>query len=76
MTIQSAYDTVISGQSDIIKVKAGEQTPEILMFDNDVTVKIEGGYDDSFSSVVSDSECIGTLTISGGQVTISDLIIK
>ena len=76
MTIQSAYDSIPSGQTDTIMVKAGEQTPEHLYFDRDVTVRVEGGYDESFKNIISDTSFYGTLTITGDTVAVSDLVIK
>lgn len=75
-TIQSAYDSIPSDLFDTIKIKAGDQAPGDLMFDRNVTVRLEGGYDDIFENVVSDTSFFGTLTISGNPVTVSDLIIK
>ena len=75
-TIQQAYDAIPSGQADTIRVKAGEQAPGDIMFERDVTLRLEGGYDDLFSSIVSDTEFIGTLTIKGDPVTIANVIIK
>ena len=75
-TIQFVYDGITSGQIATIKVKAGLQASENLMFDRDVTFRLEGGYDQIFTNIVGDTSFNGTLTISDGQATISDLIIK
>lgn len=74
--VQDAYDSIPSGFTDTIRVKEAEQSPENLIFDRDVTVRLEGGYDAAFTGVLSSSEYSGTLTVSGNPVTISDLIIK
>ncbi len=76
MSMQAAYDGITSGQADTIMVKAGEQTPETLHFDRDATVSIAGGYNDTFTAVISDTSYYGSLTISGAPVTVSNLIIK
>jgi len=76
LTIQRVYDNIPSGQTDTIMVKAGEQAPENLYFDRDVTVRVQGGYDDIFTNIISDTSFYGTLTISGGPVTLSNLIIN
>jgi len=76
MTIQRVYDNIPSGQTDTIMVKAGEQTPENLYFDRSVTIRVQGGYDDIFTNVISDTSFYGTLTISGGSVTLANLIVK
>ena len=75
-TIQYVYDSIASGQFATIKVKAGLQASENLMFDRDVTIRIEGGYDHIFTNIIGDTSFYGTLTISDGHATISDLIIK
>jgi len=46
------------------------------MFDRNVTLRLEGGYDDVFENIVSESSFYGTLTISGAPVTIMNLKIK
>jgi hypothetical protein len=76
MTIQYVYDSIPSGQTDTIMVKAGEQAPENLYFDRDVTIRLIGGYDHIFTNIIGDTSFYGTLTITGGPVTVSDLIIK
>ncbi|WP_303722310.1 hypothetical protein [Malonomonas rubra] len=76
MTMQNAYDGILSGQTDTIKIRAGEQSPENLYFDRDVTINLQGGYDAAFANVISDTSFYGTLTLSGDPVTISNLIIK
>lgn len=75
-TIQQAYDSIASGQFAKIKIKAGDQVPGDLMFDRDVTISLEGGYDHIFTNIIGDTSFYGTLTITGGSVTVSNLIIK
>jgi len=41
-----------------------------------VSVTLQGGYDNIFDTIVSNTEYFGTLTITGGAVFVSDLIIK
>ena len=74
--IQVAYDSIPLGQSDTMKVKAGDQGIVGLLFDRDVSVVFEGGYDDLFENSISSTTMSGSLTISDGQANISDLIIK
>ncbi len=52
-TIQTAYDSIPLGQSDAMKVKAGDQGILGLDFDRNVSVVLEGGYDDLFENVIS-----------------------
>ena len=78
-TTQDAYDNIALGESDTMKVKAGLQGILDLLFDRDVSVIFEGGYDDLFENlhpVTPYTIMNGTLIISGGQATISNLIIK
>jgi uncharacterized repeat protein (TIGR02543 family) len=75
-SIQTAYDSVPLGQTATIKAKAGDQASGDLYFDRDVTFKLKGGYNDIFTDFVSYTLLYGTLTISGGPVTVSNLIIK
>jgi len=77
LTMQSAYDSIPASQADSIKVKAGEQAPENLFFDRDVTISLQGGYDDSFVNTTSTMTSFsGSLTISGSPVTVTNLVIK
>lgn len=76
MTIQSVYDNIASGQTDTIMVKAGEQTPEHLYFDRDVTVRVQGGYDEFYTNIISNTSFYGSITIAGGPVTVLNMIIK
>ena len=50
-SIQLAYNNI--GNSDVIKVKASYPITETLVFDRDVTIRFEGGYDEVFSGIVS-----------------------
>jgi probable HAF family extracellular repeat protein len=75
-TIQYVYDGLTSGQVAKIKVKAGLQDSENLIFDRDVTLRLEGGYDDIFTNIIGSTSFYGSLTITGGSVTVSDLVIK
>ncbi len=76
LSMQSAYDAIVSGQSDTVKVKAGEQTPENLYLDRDVSARIQGGYDNVFTDIISATEFFGSLTVVNGSVIVSELIIK
>ena len=54
-TIQYVYDSITSGQFATIKVKAGLHASENLMFDRDVTIRLEGGYDHIFTNIIGDT---------------------
>ena len=75
-TIQIAYDSIASGQSGTVKVKAGDQSPADLIFDRAVILTLEGGYDHIFSNIIGITSFYGSLTIKEGSVTISNLVIK
>jgi len=78
--IQSAYDMAPTGEGamDTIKIKAGDVDYENLNFNREVIIRLEGGYDNNFSSVVSETTLEGTLTIwgLGNTVIIDKLIIR
>ncbi len=73
-SIQQAYNNI--GSSDVIKVKASYPITEALVFDKDVSIRLEGGYDGFFAGIVSATILNGRLTISAGQVTVSNIIIR
>jgi hypothetical protein len=71
-TIQSAYDA--SSGDDLIQALAGDFM-EDLLFELDIAVTIEGGYESGF--VTEDGfTTIKSLTISNGSVTIENLVIQ
>jgi len=59
-----------------MKIKASDPIIENLIFDRDVTIRFEGGYDEVFTGIVSATTLNGRLTISAGQVTVSNVIIR
>ena len=73
-SIQQAYNNI--GSSDAIKVKASYSIAESLVLGRDVTTRFEGGYDDLFVGIESVTILNGSLTISAGQVIVSNLIIR
>lgn len=79
-SIQSAYDMAPTGQSvsDTIKAKAEVISYQDVIFDREVVIHLEGGYDDAFSNVVSNTIFEGTITIrgTGNTVIMKDLIVK
>ena len=74
-SMQVAYDVIPEGGTDVIKVKAGEQTGN-LVIDRNVNVTIDGGYDSTISNVVSYTILYGTLTITNGTFVSNNLIIN
>jgi len=75
-TIRQAYDSIQLGGSDTIEIKASYPLIENLVLDRNVSVLLEGGYDDVFGSIISATTLNGPLTFSSGQVTVSNIIIK
>jgi len=75
-SIQTAYDNAVDGE--IIKVQASDTfVTENLVFDQNKSVTLRGGYDCNFSiNPVSSRMSSGSLKISNGSVTIENLIIK
>jgi subtilisin family serine protease len=71
-TIQLAYDAATSGQT--IKMRA--QILTVPIFDRDISVTLQGGYDCVFLSDPGWTTLNGNLTISAGSVKIENLIIK
>jgi len=74
LNIQQAYNNI--GSSDVIKVKASYPITEALVLDRNVTISLEGGYDDLFAEIESATTLTGRLIISAGQVIISNIIIR
>lgn len=63
------------GGSNEIRVQAVTLT-ENLLFDQNRTLTLSGGYDESFSIVGGMTVVSGSLTVSGGTVTISNIVIQ
>ena len=72
-TLQSAYNAAVSG--DTIESQTGTFT-EDLNFNSNVSVILEGGYNCGYSANSSYSVINGTLTISGGPVTVGYIKIQ
>ena len=74
-SIQTAYDSIPLDGEGTIKVKAGEQSGN-LVFDRNSDVFIEGGYDSTISNIVSYTVLYGSLNVINGSVTSANLIIR
>jgi hypothetical protein len=73
-TIQPAYDSY-GGVKTVLA--QGIDLVEDLLFNEGKTITLNGGYDDTFSSITGVTTIHGSLTIIGGdKVTISDIIIR
>jgi photosystem II stability/assembly factor-like uncharacterized protein len=72
-SVQSAYASATDG--DAIQTTALEFN-ENLTLDAPISVTLEGGYNSTFSDNPSYTTINGTLTISGGSVTIENIVIR
>lgn len=71
--IQPAYDATISGDKIFIQ---GLTFTEALLFNQNNTVTLIGGYDSSFTSNLGAMTTTGSLTISGGAVIVDKLALQ
>ncbi len=71
--LQNAYDAALSG--DTIESQAGTITGD-LNCNSNISVVLQGGYNCGYSTISSYSVINGTLTISGGPVTVDYIKIK
>jgi hypothetical protein len=72
---KDAYQN-ISAQNDTIKAKATDLGYEDIVFDRNIKVRLQGGYDGLFETIISVTEITGSLTISDGQVIVTDYVIR
>ncbi len=72
-TFHDAYAAAVDGDS--IELQAVDLS-EDLAFTNDTDVSIKGGYDAAFIMSTMMTRIKGSLTIQGGTVTISNLILN
>jgi len=68
IAIQSAYNSRASVQ---VFQTQGAVLQEDLLFNTNKTVTLEAGYDCGFSNITDKTTVNGSMTISGGVVTIS-----
>ncbi len=73
-TLQAAYDS--ASDNETIQAQALTAFTENLNINRSVSVTIEGGYNCDYSSNTGNTELKGTMTISGGTLTIKDFILK
>lgn len=73
MAIQPQYDAAADGAT--IKVWAGALV-ENLVLNRNIVVRIGGGYDFPFNSIVGATTIHGTLRLRNGKASISNLIMK
>ena len=71
-SIQEAYGA--AGENEVIRVLATD-LPEDLLLDRPVPVSLQGGYDCGYGSNSSMSLISGSVTITGGTVTVERVLI-
>lgn len=71
--IQPLYDAAFDW--DLIRVRAGDLT-ESLIFNRDITVKIGGGYDFPYVSVIGATTIHGALRVTNGNVFLGNVVMK
>ena len=74
-SIWSAYNNSFMLDDDTILITASDHS-EDLLFDQDITFTLSGGYDCSFSNNPVNTEIEGLLIISEGTVTIKNITLK
>lgn len=72
--IQMAYDNSEDGNT--LEARKDDSASQDLVFDNPVSVKLIGGYDNTFSSNTGTTLVKGYLKISHGKVAIANIVIK
>jgi hypothetical protein len=72
--IQNAYDHCADGY--VIQVQAMDFPTNDIFFDRPVTITLQGGFDENFTSNQSFTTVSGTLTIRDGTVVIENIVVK
>ena len=72
--LQTAYDQAASGNS--ILIKGVDLVSGSLNANRNITVTLQGGYNEAFTASCATSSAQGGLTISSGTVIVDNLIIK
>jgi hypothetical protein len=71
--IQEAYDAAFA--ADLIQVQALDFT-EDLVFDRDIAITLEGGYDCGYTVNSAETVIDGSLTVSNGEVDLKNIVIQ
>jgi hypothetical protein len=72
-TIHDAYNAAYDG--DILQMQTYAFFEDVL-FDKSISIRLKGGYDCGFSSNARGTMLYGSMTISGGTVTVENFIIQ
>jgi subtilisin family serine protease len=70
--LQSAYNAAASG--DTINMQ-GIDFQESLVLDRNVTVILQGGYDEAYGSIGATTTIHGSITVSNGTIAVNDLVL-
>lgn len=73
-TLQAAYNAAIDGS--VIKAKEHTFIEDLLLYRDDISVTLEGGYDSLYFDNPKYTEIDGTLIIEKGDATIENIIIR
>ena len=71
--VQNAYNAAVTGESLLMQAV---EFDENLNLSGNLNVHMSGGYNNSFSSVSGQTTIRGSMTISGGTVTIQNIVVK
>jgi len=71
-SIQTAYDEAATNQT--VQIQATDFNEDLILA-NPVAVTLEGGFDAGFSANPGWTTVTGTVTISGGPVTVENIAI-
>jgi len=74
-TVWSAYSSGLIQSGDTIQITASDHN-EDLFFNQNIVFTLSGGYECSFSNNPVSTEITGTLTISGGTLTVEKIVMK
>lgn len=72
-SLSEAYN--LSAGGDTIQLKSGTITADLL-FNLDIPIVIEGGYDANYTAPDGVTTVAGSLTVASGTVTVSNLVIQ
>jgi hypothetical protein len=72
-SIQTAYNAAAADQSILAEAQGFTENP---VLNGNIAVWLTGGFNCAYSSVTGFTTISGSLTISGGPVTVTNLIIK
>jgi len=72
-SLQDAYSAANEGETMQLR---DQMFPENLDFNRTVQVKLDGGWNDDYTAVIGSTTIDGTVTITSGGITVSNVIIQ